>query len=1139
MSKKLNIWIVVSIILFMIIPFVSAVSYYVSNSGLDSHDGLSQANAIKTISKVNTLTLNPGDSVLFECDSIWRMPEDAWITVTSGSSSGYITYSSYGLCTGNNKPLFLGSYNLSDVADWVDMGGNIWSSSGINNQIGNIIFNTDTSIGNKQSTLGAVDSQGDFYYDVTNDIVLLYSTINPGIFYSSIEAASSTGTVDTSAIFKFNSRSYIRFIGLAVKYHNTAGFGGNEAHHIIIQGNEVSYMGGAYQGSVRLGDGITTALNSHDIYVGYNNVTDCWDSCIGTSSWASAGIKTIKNHLWEHNIVKNCAFGLGFFNSNISSITDNITLSHNTIIDSGHGVFSTQTQTPVREGGRGLRFGTSPYDTTNFFVKDNIIYDSSFRTVDIGASGNFFGSILLDYNIHYISDGAYFLIFNGSNYNSLTNFKTAYPSQEINGQEVNPLFTDPSNGDYTPQSGSPACTMSSTGSYVGALPCVGGPPSNNPPTQGTPTLKASDNPYNTTDATLTCYNQSTTDADGGTVTNSYRWFRNNALMGSLSTITVGAGNTSVGDSWICEITPYDRTDYGTPKNSTALVINQLPDTILVKLNSSTVNNYSTDTITCYANAIGAITPMTVYYRIYNGSTLYSSGNSFVTRNTLSAVISVSSTLLIPNQTWKCSIKASYNGVINESEWNNASITIRTAPTNNAPTQGIPILNASDNPINSTNAILNCYNQSTADADGDTVTNSYRWFRNNTLMSGLSSNSVGPGSTVTGDVWKCEITPYDGIAYGIAKNSTTLTILAHCGDGSCNGLENCSSCAIDCGVCTNNIISCTLTSKSWNEDGNLINAYNLSSCFNDPLGHTLTYSVNGNSSIKVRIVNGMVNFTSPTNWSGAEHMIFTATDNTNSSRHASTNNISLTVFPVADCGDSVCEYGESCNSCAVDCGTCPVPPTTTGGGGGGGGGNTPSISNNTSSNSSNDNSSNILDNAVVPLSSSGDNTSNVILNDTPKNSILEQPLTIKNISNNLTSEIEVTGEFLTNNLAPYIIMIILLVSGYFVVTMIRNKKPVIDITDKVQHITDHITDAINPNNNNLSQLGGKIIVGENIELAAHTVQHHLEPVKRNVAPLGHIYKDKRGNVLMTSDNIFSRTEVFEKLNTIGKSKTRAR
>jgi len=62
---------------------------------------------------------------------------------------------------------------------------------------------------------------------------------------------------------------------------------------------------------------------------------------------------------------------------------------------------------------------------------------------------------------------------------------------------------------------------------------------------------------------------------------------------------------------------------------------------------------------------------------------------------------------------------------------NVSTTYCFTVNNTAPTHSAPILNATTS-NNYTTDNLTCYNQSTADADSDTVINYYTWYRNGTL-----------------------------------------------------------------------------------------------------------------------------------------------------------------------------------------------------------------------------------------------------------------------------------------------------------------------------------------------------------------------------------------------------------------------
>jgi hypothetical protein len=74
---------------------VSATTYYVDNTlGDNSKDGLSEENAWKNITKINTITFQPGDSILFKrgetFSGVQLLPKG------SGNFTNYITYGSYG-----------------------------------------------------------------------------------------------------------------------------------------------------------------------------------------------------------------------------------------------------------------------------------------------------------------------------------------------------------------------------------------------------------------------------------------------------------------------------------------------------------------------------------------------------------------------------------------------------------------------------------------------------------------------------------------------------------------------------------------------------------------------------------------------------------------------------------------------------------------------------------------------------------------------------------------------------------------------------------------------------------------------------------------------------------------------------------
>jgi parallel beta-helix repeat protein len=108
-------------LLLVLLPIIaSAATYYVSNSGADTNSGTSSSLPWKTISKINSASFNPGDSILFKRGDAWF---EELIVPSSGSAGSPITFGAYG--TGN-KPLISGFATLSS---WSSLGGGIYQSS--------------------------------------------------------------------------------------------------------------------------------------------------------------------------------------------------------------------------------------------------------------------------------------------------------------------------------------------------------------------------------------------------------------------------------------------------------------------------------------------------------------------------------------------------------------------------------------------------------------------------------------------------------------------------------------------------------------------------------------------------------------------------------------------------------------------------------------------------------------------------------------------------------------------------------------------------------------------------------------------------------------------------------------------------
>src|SRR6185437_5872170 len=98
-----------------------ATTYYVSSStGNDNNSGTDPSSAWQSINKVNSVSLRPGDNVLFmRGDSFYG----GLVVNNSGSSGNPITYSAYG---SGAKPIITG---FTTITSWTNLGGNIWEST--------------------------------------------------------------------------------------------------------------------------------------------------------------------------------------------------------------------------------------------------------------------------------------------------------------------------------------------------------------------------------------------------------------------------------------------------------------------------------------------------------------------------------------------------------------------------------------------------------------------------------------------------------------------------------------------------------------------------------------------------------------------------------------------------------------------------------------------------------------------------------------------------------------------------------------------------------------------------------------------------------------------------------------------------
>jgi hypothetical protein len=446
---------------------VGATSYYFSQSGNDGSGSCSSVNPCKTINKLNSLSLNSGDKVYFNRGDVWRCPTDDYIDLTNG-----VNYGAYG--TGE-RPIFLGSYNLSSDSDWIEGETNVWSSV-VTKDVGSMIMNEETITGVmlwEDDAMLPLDVQGEFYYNESTNNLSIYSTSNPGTYYDNIEAAVKPSSDED--VIGWSGHSNIKISNVSVRYFGVVGIGGNNAENITLEDFDMRFGGGDRQNEdARYGNCVDLSQTSTNIRVSRGNITQCYDGCITIQAFDSGGHADISNVEIDHNIATYCHYPLEYFSTRSQNNTiDNVNIHHNTFTNGGEEW--SYNERP--NGGWGqIRLSRTPAETTRFNFTDNIIYTKKDYAILMGslADDNWLGNLFMDRNLYFNESGNVTINYNGSapshTYQGLAEFRVANPSQEVNGLEANPLFIT---GTYQPNASSPACNMGLGGSYVGAINCYG------------------------------------------------------------------------------------------------------------------------------------------------------------------------------------------------------------------------------------------------------------------------------------------------------------------------------------------------------------------------------------------------------------------------------------------------------------------------------------------------------------------------------------------------------------------------------------------------------------------------------------------------------------------------------------------
>jgi hypothetical protein len=436
-------------------------TYYVSQStGSDaSADPTNIATPWKTQAKVTSYAwatgFAAGDRVVYKRGDVWR--EQFYINnsvgghLCNGTAGNHITFGAYGA---GAKPIWSGAADLSATGAWADQGSNIWRSTGLTSDIGNLICDGETIVGFKRFSLETCTAQGDFWYSTASDYIEMYSVGNPGTFYSNIEAAQKWDTTSGGGgNILGNDHSYFTFRDIAIKYQGFHGLKlGNGTSNVIIERCDFEWCGGSVftEGDTeRDGNGIMLIQNFHDITIRYCTLKNIWEVGISLQEYGTTHRSQYNVYIHHNFITTTRGSGTELYveTSTPATLPDSVYWCHNVFYNIGGSVLATQ-EASTNSRAFNCNYISIP---TNTHITNNIFHTCArwymyFPNADLSG-------VTIDYNCYY-PDKAESFRDPTTGSCDFADWKTR-TQQDTHSTVSDPKLVDGAAGDFHVQTGSP------------------------------------------------------------------------------------------------------------------------------------------------------------------------------------------------------------------------------------------------------------------------------------------------------------------------------------------------------------------------------------------------------------------------------------------------------------------------------------------------------------------------------------------------------------------------------------------------------------------------------------------------------------------------------------------------------------
>ena len=351
-----------------------AADYYVSTSeGSDTHNGLSPATAFQTLDRLNTLSLLPGDSVLFKSGDSWT---GMFWPKGSGAASSPITIAAYGV---GSKPIIDGDGYQASILLFNDE-YYVVSGLELTNQASHV--NSSTGVTKKLGGFGGCENSWGSGRDARFGIKVVASNRSLNQFtFSDLAIHDIFPTPDTpdgdgTSCTMQGYNTTLKNQGYGIKFESQSNANANNFFTIsdVVMDNITVSRTGHYGVWVKPRGGSGTALYKHDNII------------VRNSSFLNTG-------------------GAGF----VPTRASNVLVENNVFDGSGSSL-------DPRMYGRGS--GTWPFASDNVVIQNNVLMNAKGALDSYGVHIDYNNTnVLVQYNFSYNNEGGFVSIL-GANVNS-------------------------------------------------------------------------------------------------------------------------------------------------------------------------------------------------------------------------------------------------------------------------------------------------------------------------------------------------------------------------------------------------------------------------------------------------------------------------------------------------------------------------------------------------------------------------------------------------------------------------------------------------------------------------------------------------------------------------------------------------